>query len=284
MRLAPALAAAFVAFASSPALAWEAPPGAGPYTLELVDESGRGLPAFERRGQTWVLGQRDQRYLLRVRNGSGQRIEVVASVDGRDVVDGRKASYEKRGYIVDPWSEVVIDGFRLSRDAVAAFRFSSVRDSYAARMGDARNVGVIGAAIFPERRRFVPRPPIGLGKREPAARGEDLRDEAAPAPSGSESSAAARSAEAQRGARERPGLGTAFGEEHGSRVEQVAFERESEQPAVVLSLRYDDERGLSAQGIDVGEGPWGRGNEAWRRRTARPFPAGFAEPPPGWRP
>ena len=180
MRLAPALAAAFVAFASSPALAWEAPPGAGPYTLELVDESGRGLPAFERRGQAWVLGRRDQRYLLRVRNGSGRRIEVVASVDGRDVVDGRKASYEKRGYIVDPWSEVVIDGFRLSQDAVAAFRFSSVRDSYAARTGDARDVGVIGAAIFPERRRFVPRPPIGLGKREPAARGEDLRDEAAP--------------------------------------------------------------------------------------------------------
>ncbi len=284
MRLAPALAAAFVAFASSPALAWEAPPGAGPYTLELVGESGRSLPAFEHRGQAWVLGRRDQRYLLRVRNGSGRRIEVVASVDGRDVVDGRKASYEKRGYIVDPWSEVVIDGFRLSQDAVAAFRFSSVRDSYAARTGDARDVGVIGAAIFPERRRFVPRPPIGLGKREPAASGEDLRDEAAPAPSGSGSSAPARSAEAQRGARERPGLGTAFGEEHGSRVEQVAFERESERPAVVLSLRYDDERGLSAQGIDVGEGPWGRGDEAWRRRTARPFPAGFAEPPPGWRP
>ena len=171
MRLAPALAAAFVAFASSPALAWEAPPGAGPYTLELVDESGRGLPAFERRGQTWVLGRRAQRYLLRVRNGSGQRIEVVASVDGRDVVDGRKASYEKRGYIVDPWSEVVIDGFRLSRDAVAAFRFSSVRDSYAARMGDARDVGVIGAAIFPERRRFVRAPHRPRQARAGRARG-----------------------------------------------------------------------------------------------------------------
>ena len=90
MRLAPALAAAFVAFASSPALAREAPPGAGPYTLELVGESGRSLPAFEHRGQAWVLGRRDQRYLLRVRNGSGRRIEVVASVDGRDVVTGAR--------------------------------------------------------------------------------------------------------------------------------------------------------------------------------------------------
>lgn len=281
MRFAPALAAAFLACASSPARAQEAPSGKGPYTLELVDESGHSLPSFEHRGRTWVLGRLDQRYLLRVRNGSGRRIEVVASVDGRDVVDGRKASYEKRGYVVDPWAELVIDGFRLSSDAVAAFRFSSVRDSYAARMGDARDVGVVGAAVFLERRRLVPPPPIG--RRDPAVRGEDLRDEATPAPSESGSSAPGKVAEAHRGARERAGLGTAFGEEHGSRVEQVPFEREGERPAVVLTLRYDDERGLAAQGIDVGEGPWARGDEAWRRRTARPFPGGFAEPPPGWR-
>jgi hypothetical protein len=282
MRLAPALAAAFLACASSPANARWAPPGSGPYTLELVDESGRSLPAFEHRGRTWVLGRLDQRYLLRVRNGSGRRIEVVASVDGRDVVDGRKASYQKRGYVVEPWAELVIDGFRLSPDEVAAFRFSSVRDSYAARMGDARDVGVIGAAIFPERSRLVRLPPIGI-QREPAARGADVRDEAAPAPSESGSSAPGKSAEAHRSAPERPGLGTAFGEAHGSRVEQVSFERESERPASVLTLRYDDERGLAAQGIDVGEGPWARGDEARRRQTARPFPEGFAEPPPGWR-
>jgi hypothetical protein len=281
MRFAPALAAVFLAGASSPARAQEAPPGKGPYTLELVDESGHSLPAFEHRGRTWVLGRLDQRYLLRVRNGSGRRIEVVASVDGRDVVDGRKASYEKRGYVVDPWAELVIDGFRLSSDAVAAFRFSSVRDSYAARMGDARDVGVVGAAVFLERRRLVPPPPIG--RRDPAVRGEDLRDESTPAPSESGSSAPGKVAEAHRGARERAGLGTAFGEEHGSRVEQVPFEREGERPAVVLTLRYDDERGLAAQGIDVGECPWARGDEAWRRRSARPFPGGFAEPPPGWR-
>jgi hypothetical protein len=280
MRLALALAAAFLVCASSPARAREAP-GREPYTLELVDEFGRSLPAFEHRGRTWVLGRLDQRYLLRVRNGSGRRIEVVASVDGRDVVDGRTASYEKRGYVIAPWGELTIDGFRLSPDAVAAFRFSSVRDSYAARMGDARAVGVVGAAIFLERRRPVPLPP--LARREPAARGEDVRDEATPATSESGSSAQGKSAEAHREARQQPGLGTSFGEEHGSRVEQVAFERESERPAVVLTLRYDDERGLAAQGIDVGEGPWSRGDEAWRRRTARPFPGGFAEPPPGWR-
>jgi hypothetical protein len=279
MRLAPALALAALACASSPARAREAPSHSGPYGLELVDESGRILPTFEHRGRTWVLGRLGERYLLRVRNGSGRRIEVVASVDGRDVVDGRPAATGKRGYVVDPGGLLTIDGFRLSTEAVAAFRFSSVPDSYAARMGDARDVGVVGAAIFPERwRRPVP-PPIGL--RERAA--PDVRDEGAPpAPSAGSAPGPGASGEARRAPAARPGLGTAFGEEHGSHVEQVRFERESDWPAAVLTVRYDDERGLAAQGIDL-DAALVRGDEPWRRRTARPFPAGYAEPPPGWR-
>ena len=275
MHFAPALALAALACASSPARAREVPSRSGPYSLELLDESGRTLPTFEHRGRTWVLGRLGERYLLRVRNGSGRRIEVVASVDGRDVVDGRPASTGKRGYIVEPRGEVTIDGFRLSTESVAAFRFSSVPDSYAARMGDARDVGVVGAAIFPERWRRPMPPPIGLRERsEPDVRDEAGRAEGAPAPGAS--------AEARKSAPQRPGLGTAFGEEHGSRVQQVSFERESEWPAAVLTLRYDDERGLVAQGIDL-DGALVRGDEAWRRRNAHPFPAGYAEPPPGWR-
>jgi hypothetical protein len=50
-----------------------------------------------------------------------------------------------------PWSSVEIDGFRQSRDEVAAFRFAKVSDSYAAARGADRNVGVIGFAFFDER-------------------------------------------------------------------------------------------------------------------------------------
>jgi hypothetical protein len=53
---------------------------------------------------------------------------------------------------VDPRGELEVDGFRQSMDTVAAFRFGSVRGSYAAqKTGDSRNVGVIGVAIFNER-------------------------------------------------------------------------------------------------------------------------------------
>jgi hypothetical protein len=129
---------------------------AGGYELQVLVD-GVPAPAFFQNGETYVMGSLGERYTLRIVNHTGRRIEAVASVDGRDVVDGRPADFRnKRGYIVPAWGSVDIDGWRLSRAQVAAFRFSSVADSYAARTGSAREVGVIGAAIFPER--FVPPP------------------------------------------------------------------------------------------------------------------------------
>ena len=53
---------------------------------------------------------------------------------------------------VNPMDRLVIDGFRLSDSHVAAFRFGSVSESYAARTGRGANVGVIGFAVFAEAR------------------------------------------------------------------------------------------------------------------------------------
>ncbi len=74
------------------------------------------------------------------------------------MIDGRRASLTKRGYVLAPYGRVLIRGFRTSRLAVAAFRFGSVANSYAARTGDARNVGVVGVAVFSE----LPRPAYSL--------------------------------------------------------------------------------------------------------------------------
>jgi hypothetical protein len=295
-----ALTAALLACATPRAVSAhrEAPARVGPYALEVVDESGEVLPTFEHRGRTYVLGTLGQRYLLRVRNRSERRIEVVASVDGRDVIDGRPASLDKRGYIVDAWSDVVIDGFRLHRDAVAAFRFSSVPRSYAAQMGDARDVGVIGVAVFAERppRRvppaYRPHPPPYPSPLPDRAEGEpqagSARD-AAPAPeapgtrSPDSGVAAAPSPAPDARASRRPGLGTEFGEAHASHVETAPFERARSRPKTILTSRYDDRQGLLALGIDV-DG-WRRDrDDAWLRATATPFRGspGYAEPPPGW--
>jgi hypothetical protein len=259
---------------------------AGPYRLEVVDESGRALPTFAHGGRSYVLGALGQRYLLRVRNDSARRIEAVVSVDGLDVIDGHTAGWEKRGYLVDPGGEVTIEGFRISTEGVAAFRFSGVPRSYAASKGDARDVGVIGVAVFAERER--PRPKSLVHPRpddEPRAKGSGASrhssssDGPAPPAPRAEQETASRSGRAV----ERHGLGTEFGEERDSPVRLVSFERASSRPDALLAVRYDDREGLLAAGVDVDGSRWARHDDVWLRRTAEPFRGSFAEPPPGWR-
>jgi hypothetical protein len=121
-------------------------------TIGLKDASSNWLSGFVAGDRNFTVGEAGNRYVIVVHNNTNNRLEIVLSVDGLDVLDGKAASFSKRGYLVDPQGDVEVDGFRQSTDTVAAFRFGSVRDSYAAqKTGDARNVGVIGLAIFHER-------------------------------------------------------------------------------------------------------------------------------------
>jgi len=266
------------------ARAQEGPVFFAPYSVEIVNEYGTPLPTFATRGRMYVLGTIGQRYLVKVRNQSGQRIEVVASVDGRDVIDGQSAAFSKRGYVVNPYEDLTIDGYRLSQEAVAAFRFSSVPRSYAAQTGSARDVGVIGVAVFPERYRVpywpVPVPQRGAvppGSYDSRADNAEKSEEAPTAPNAGAVSKAPSP---------RPGLGTEFGEEHASHVQLVRFERASSMPAAVLTVHYNDRAGLAVLGINVDGGAgWYSGEDSWLRESAEPFRrnASFAQPPPGWR-
>jgi hypothetical protein len=123
----------------------------GAFVVSLVDEHGYGISAAQVGDKRYVVGQPGQRYKLTVQNNSPHRFEVVASVDGLDVIDGDTASFAKRGYILDPWGTITVDGWRTGNDSVAAFRFSGMEDSYADRKGDGRNIGVVGFAFFHER-------------------------------------------------------------------------------------------------------------------------------------
>jgi hypothetical protein len=233
----------------------------GGYELEVL-AGGVPVPVFHHGGETYVMGQRGERYTLRIHNRSARRVEAVVSVDGLDAVDGQAAAFSKRGYLVPAWGSVEVDGWRLTTSEAAAFRFSSVGGSYAGKTGRARNVGVIGVAVFPERVTYLPRPPRPLYRPQPdyeyqndhddgygyppagragSGKGREERAESAPsapAPSRAadaatpDSSAAESSAPALGGGarvpsppRHRPGLGTAFGEAVSSQVQEVAFVR-----------------------------------------------------------
>ena len=125
--------------------------GDGALGIALVDEAGRELPGIQAGDKTLIVGEDGERYKIVIRNGTNARFEIVASVDGLDVVDGKPADPNRRGYLVESHGTLVIDGFRTSDAEVAAFRFGKVADSYAAQTSGDRNVGVVGLAVFSER-------------------------------------------------------------------------------------------------------------------------------------
>lgn len=128
------------------------PVGAAAVTVTVEDVGGYALPTFAHLGQLYVEGQQDQAYAIRLTNNSPARVEAVVTVDGRDVVSGQLGNYKKqRGYIIEPFGSIRVDGFRQSLSHVAEFRFSDVAASYGARMGTPQHAGVIGVAVFYEK-------------------------------------------------------------------------------------------------------------------------------------
>jgi hypothetical protein len=121
-----------------------------PYDVQVIRENGDTLPTYTSRDRFYVQGNAGERYVIRVTNPTARRIEAVVTVDGIDVIDGEDGDLRKRGYVVPPYGEVKIEGFRTSTSDVATFRFSSVNDSYANKKSKARNVGVIAVALFQE--------------------------------------------------------------------------------------------------------------------------------------
>ena len=254
------------------------------YQIELLDEAHRSLPLFRQRGRSFVLGRWGERYLIRVRNREHRRVEVVLTVDGRDVINGTPGSYSNRGYVIDAQSELIIEGFRQSTSSVATFRFTHPGDSYAGRLGSAENVGVIGAAFFPERGAAIAHRVRPSRRRDGASlgRGERTRSMGAPAHGGADAASDVAGAALRSGAasvppsrriapRERR-LGTRYGEQRHSESEQVPFIRASQRPTRRIVLYYDNEAGLEARGITVRPRP----------EEPSPFPREprFAPPPP----
>jgi hypothetical protein len=119
--------------------------------VSLRSQGGQALSGMTAGGRNYVAGTAGDSYSIIVRNHSPGRVEIIATVDGLDVIDGRPGAYAKRGYLMGAHETLEIEGFRQSETQIAAFRFGAVSQSYAERkQGDSRNVGVIGIAFFHE--------------------------------------------------------------------------------------------------------------------------------------
>ncbi len=113
---------------------------------------GDTLPWYEARGKIFVVGEAGRNYSITLENTTKDRLEVVVSVDGLDVLSGTAASTSRRGYVIPKDGKISIDGMRVG-GKMRRFQFGSVRDSQAAKTGGeagARNVGVVGLAVYVE--------------------------------------------------------------------------------------------------------------------------------------
>ena len=65
-------------------------------SLQIEAPGGGDFPSFRHGADTWLAGSEGDRYNLRLQNHSPERVEVVVSVDGRDVISGRLGDYAKQ--------------------------------------------------------------------------------------------------------------------------------------------------------------------------------------------
>jgi hypothetical protein len=241
------------------------------------------LPVHWHEGRAYVAGRPGNEYTVSVRSRHGADVLTIVSVDGVNVVTGETATPQQGGYVLSPYGSLDIRGWRKNLAETAAFYFTSLGDSYAARTGRPDNVGVIGVALF--KRRVEPPQPIS--QIAPSPRRD--RPAAAPAPfmgSGAAADAAGPAREAQGELASRPQasarsaepgapIGTGHGRREQSHARHVGFERSSSDPVEAITLYYDSRENLVARGVIRAPVPIAP-------RQPHPFPGFVPDPVSSW--
>jgi len=286
-------------------------------SLELTDKHGNPFPTFWHDGERHVCAKKGRQFKVMARNNSPKRLKVIITVDGRDVISGEPGGFADRGYVIDPYAVLQVDGFRQTMDSVAAFEFSDAGSSYSAQQGTPGSVGVVAAAVFEEEAvippvvvrpvvvepRVVPIPyprpcppywwplpdRVYIGD-FPTAQTLVYGSDGCGGPhvcsvvpqmmgaSGQEGQVKSSGGVLRgRGTQE---VGTGYGDTMVSRCHDVSFRQKSSTPDEVVKLYYDSEEGLRSRGIEVSKA-------VVVSAPPDPFPGrprvdpGFAKPPEG---
>ena len=116
--------------------------------------NGKKVREYYHDGKIFIEGKKGSEFTLKFKNNSYQRVLFVPSIDGLSVIDGKEASKNSGGYIVDALRSIEIKGWRTSLDDVASFIFDEKINSYVnkkSKNGNTMNCGVIGGRVFSEK-------------------------------------------------------------------------------------------------------------------------------------
>lgn len=214
--------------------------------VEIYDRTKHEvLPQYHRLGERWIAGELGHEYAVCIRNRSDARILAVVSVDGVNAVSGETASPAQAGYVIEPGDSVSVAGWRKDLERTAAFEFVDPAQSYAVRTGRPDDVGVIGVALFRERAAQVAH--VERKSADASAQGQRSAESRAAAPTAS--------------------IGTGHGRKERSPARWTRFERASDTPDSIVTLRYERRERLLAMGVIPRAHP--------PRTHADPFPAAY---------
>src|SRR5687767_11682267 len=173
-------------------------PQYGSFNLEVL-VGGSPLEVLYGRGRRYVEAREGEEYSLLVRNPLPVRVAVALSVDGLNTIDARRTSaWDASKWVIEPYGTIRISGWQMSSTRARRFYFTTERDSYAARLGRASDLGVITAVFFREHApRYTAVPPPYPGPAQPRERsgrdeGELRSQNEAPKSRGSAGATAAR--------------------------------------------------------------------------------------------
>lgn len=100
--------------------------------------------------QTYIEGREGSEFELEIRNDNAFDVEVIMSIDGLSITDGKPAGANSRGYIIGANKTSVIPGWKVDGQTAAKFTFSGAKgSSYVEQIGgDSLNKGVIGIKVY----------------------------------------------------------------------------------------------------------------------------------------
>jgi hypothetical protein len=236
-----------------------------PVVIEVVGRDGRvfrEFPVTARDGalRSYLQAEKGERYEVRVRNTTGQRLGLVIAVDGRNIINGRKSELSRGEpmYVLDAWGTQDYAGWRANLSAINEFYFTDWSGSYAEAFGDRSARGVIAVAVY---REVPPPPPV----HQPYRENEPAR---AQAPAAAERPADA--AKSEKRARRDESAGTGYGDRRIDHAVEVEFVAESRAGSRHF-IKYEWRETLCRKRVIECSGK----NRFWDESTL-----GFAPPPP----
>lgn len=120
--------------------------------------NGHKVKQYSKDGNIFVQANYGSEYEIEIKNNNPFRIEVVVGVDGLSVINGKKHSTTQRGYVIDWYSSMKLNGWRINDEKTSAFKFTSRGNSYATSKGNSPQNGVISVTCYAEKVKEIIKP------------------------------------------------------------------------------------------------------------------------------